>query len=171
MGKVVIETSRLRIIALREEEFGMLLESTPDMERALGLEPSGAELDRETHSAMFGLYSDMLEHPAAWPWNTNWQIVLKEENVAVGSACFMGPPDRAGEVEIGYGINEGRRGRGYMAEALAGLCRWAFAQDGVAAVAAQTGMANPASGRVLEKCGMKVCRTEGERLWWRLLRE
>lgn len=171
MDNIVIETPRLRIIALRGDEFGQLLESTALMEMALGLEPSGAEMDSETHGAMLGLYADMLAHPSAWPWNTNWQIILKEGNVAVGSACFMGSPDLAGEVEVGYGINEDRRGCGYMTEALAGLCRWAFARGGAAAVTARTEITNPASGRVLAKCGMEVCRKEEERLWWRLRRE
>ena len=71
-------------------------------------------------------------------WLTNWQIILAVENRAIGSACFMGPPNEKSEVEIGYGINDPYYGHGYMTEAIVALSAWALQQDGVKVVTAKT---------------------------------
>ena len=86
--------------------------------------------------------------------------------MAIGSAGFMlcSDPDEA--VEVGYGLNEGFRGNGYMTEALAALCAWAFGDAGVSAVTAETDRDNFASHAVLQKCGMRVFKeTEGSLFW------
>lgn len=59
--------------------------------------------------------------------------------------------DRA--VEMGYGILPSYEGNGYMTEAVQGMIRWAFAQQDVDFVEAETDPDNRASQRILEKCG------------------
>ena len=48
----------------------------------------------------------------------------------MGSTSFHGPPDSDGMVEIGLGVHESFRRRGYAREALLGMWRWAATQDG-----------------------------------------
>ena len=165
---MMIETARLKIIPLTPDQFALLLEGQSLLEKALGLEPSGHDLEEHTQSAMEGLYTAALCHQDQYYWYTNWQIVLRAENVLVGSACFVGGPNENGEVEIGYGMNQPFRCRGYMTEAVRAMCAWAFGQDGVRAVVAGTEMSNGASGRVLEKSGMNVYKEDADCLWWRL---
>lgn len=152
-----LETPRLRIVPLLPAELERLLAGMKALETALGLNPGGQELDGHTREAMQYLYHLGRETPDSFPWITNWQIILKRENIAVGSACFMNVPNAAGEVEVGYGIHPPFRGSGYMSEALEALCRWALAQPGVDGVTAQTGPDNVPSHRVLTRCGFFGC--------------
>lgn len=151
-----LETSRLLILALSRSNLKLLIEGTPVLEKKLGLNPSGLELDEHTHEAMTYLDDLAGKIPDSYPWITNWQIILKERNLSIGSACFMNVPNQAGAVEIGYGIYPDFQNRGYMTEALDRICRWALTQSGVRAVAAESDPGNIPSHRVLEKCGFSA---------------
>ncbi len=148
-----LETPRLEIIPLNSAQKKLLLQGTSFLEQELQLNPSGLELESHTHDAM--RYIDELagKTPDAYPWITNWQIILKSERIAIGSACFMDVPNGLGAVEIGYGIYQKYQRKGYMTEALKAICSWALNQDGVKMVAAQSEPENVASHRVLERCG------------------
>ncbi len=52
-------------------------------------------------------------------------IVLKETKEIIGSTSFHGVPDSEGMMEIGLGIEEAFRGKGYAKEALKGMWSWA----------------------------------------------
>jgi len=67
----------------------------------------------------------------------------------VGSAGFFGPPDAAGEVEIGYSVCRTERRRGIATAAVGQLCGRA-ASGGCASVRARTTADNVASIAVLE---------------------
>ena len=68
----------------------------------------------------------------------------------VGSAGFFGPPDAAGEVEIGYSVCRTARRRGIATAAVSQLCGRA-ASGGCASVRARTTADNVASIAVLER--------------------
>ncbi|MEJ6760600.1 MAG: GNAT family N-acetyltransferase [Candidatus Planktophila sp.] len=51
-------------------------------------------------------------------------IVLASNREIIGSTSFHGAPDKNGMMEIGLGIEEGFRGKGYAKEALLGMWRW-----------------------------------------------
>ncbi len=164
-------TDRLRIIPLEPEHFKLLLERTDRMEGALGLSFSGHALDKHTQEAMEGLYQLALEHTNSWEWYTNWQIVLRTENIAIGSLCFMGEPDENGTVEVGYGTNEEYRNLGYMTEAVKAVCEWALNRTYVTSVRAESDKINEASRRVLEKCGMTLFMENEESMFWHLSKQ
>lgn len=162
-----LETERLRIVALTPEQFGMLLDAPERLGRSLGFVP-GEPPDGHTLEAMRGLYAEARKRRDAFPWMASWLIILKAERAAVGSACFMAPPDERGVVDVGYGLYARFRGRGFMTEALGALARWALEQPHVREVAAETERDNAASRSVLERCGFELCREEAESLFWRL---
>lgn len=165
---MVLETERLRIVPLSSEQFRLLLCGMDRLETEMNLVLSGECMDADTRQAMEMLYKESLSHPDNYYWYTNWQIILKSENKAIGSACFMKEPDTEGQVEIGYGMNNAYRNNGYMTEAVMSMCRWAFCQQGVKAVIAETDANNYSSHRVLEKSGMlKHISTENS-IWWRI---
>ena len=64
--------------------------------------------------------------------------------------------------EIGYGINDEFRGRGYATEALRLAHEWAFGHSGVDAVEAETDPDNIVSQKVLTKCRFKAAGVIGE---------
>lgn len=63
------------------------------------------------------------------------------------------------EVEMGYWIGEEYWGCGYCTEAAQVLLEFAFDELGFVRITARHLEVNPASGRVMEKCGMKFCGT------------
>ena len=93
-----------------------------------------------------------------------WVAIAAGE--VVGSAGFVGGPNERGEVELGYGILEGHRNRGYATEAARALVAWALAQPNVEQVVARSEPFNDASNRVLEKLGLTRVRAEGGEARW-----
>lgn len=72
---------------------------------------------------------------------------------AIGLGGFKGAPDESGMVEIGYSIMEDDQRAGFATECVAALLEWAFADESVSRVTAQTLPSLTASIRVLEKSG------------------
>ena len=109
----------------------------------------------ETDGGLRAAYSEMLEgglrHPGQWEWFSLWMIEL-HGGTLVGGLCFKGlNPD--GTAEIGYGISDGYRRKGYATEAVRAVCSWAFQNPAVTRIEAETAPDNTASVRVLVKCG------------------
>lgn len=167
----MIETKRLKIIPLNPEQFTLFLSGIPFMEDALELTPSHEALDKHTQQAMTCQYQLASRHPEEFLRLTNWQIILKSENKAIGSACFKNLPDTDGSIEIGYGIYTPYWNHGYMSEALKALCKWAFTLEGVQSVVAETEKNNIASQYVLQKCKMKQFKESADSIWWKLNKE
>lgn len=166
-GQDILASNRLMIIPLSLPQFDLLLKDIAALEANLGLRSSRTPLTGHVLEAMTWLYKMAQKHTAEHYWYTNWQIVLHEEKLAIGSACFKGGPSGAGEVEAGYGIDEPYRNRGYMTEAVKELSNWALRQRKVKWFIAETDRDNPASHRVCEKVGMQRYRETTETIWWR----
>ena len=161
-----LHTNRLRIIPLDLVQFRILLDDIEKLEKVLGLKPSHQAMDEHTRQAMESNYKQAQENTESYLWYTNWQIILKSENVAVGSASFKGVPNVKGEVEIGYGTDPPFRNKGYMTEAIRTICSWALNQPGITGVIAETELDNVASQKVLEKSGMKRYLETENGIWW-----
>lgn len=122
---MIIETKRLRIIPLDVEEFKALLQGMWKLEKKLGLNESKSELDENTQSIMLDLYKKIINYEDIYYFYTNWQIVLKIENISIGSVYFKGEPNEEGFIELGISLNNRYRDIQYMIEALKEICRWA----------------------------------------------
>lgn len=133
-----LKTKHLRLAPMSDEALARLaaLEQDPELRKA---------------------YADMLagcrDHPDARLWYTAWSVSLRGTGEAVGDMSFKGPPGERCEVELGYGIDEPHRGRGYATEAARALTQWALDRQDVYFVMAETAPENAASRRVLEKLG------------------
>jgi RimJ/RimL family protein N-acetyltransferase len=166
--ETMIETTRLRIVPLTMEQFSLLLYNTELMEQKLKLAPSYEHLDKHTQQAMELQYRMAMNYPEYHLWFTNWQIILKSENLSVGSANFKNNPDTEGIVEIGYGINPVHQNQGFMTEALHGMCQWAFQQNNIKQITAETHKENYASQKVIKKCGFNLYQETPNTFWWKL---
>lgn len=93
----MIETKQLRVIPLTPEQFALFLNGINFMEDVLKLTPSGETLDAHTQEAMTCQYQLATKYPENFPLLTSWQIILKSENKAIGSACFKNLPDKASQ--------------------------------------------------------------------------
>ncbi|GAB3985111.1 GNAT family protein [Actinoallomurus acanthiterrae] len=88
-------------------------------------------------------------------------IIERDSGLVVGSIGLFWPPSD-GVLEIGYGVVDSRRGRGYATEATRAMVEFGLAAPGVHTVCAGVELANPASVRVLENCGFQRSSVEEE---------
>ena len=79
-------------------------------------------------------------------------FAVLEDDEVVGYAVAFSMSHEDLEVELGYALGPGARGRGVATEALRLLTRWAF-DEGMVRVVAGISVDNPASSRVVEKVG------------------
>lgn len=99
-------------------------------------------------------------------------IVERSSNTVIGSINLKGPPNADGDVEIGWGLNDDARGKGYATEASAAVIDWAIRQPGVATISATIPDDNYPSLRLAARLGF--ARTSGSRRnlpIWELRRE
>ena len=151
----VIETARLRLVALLPTEIEALMEG--DTERAGRL--AGAQFPAS--------WPDGAEAREGLPWHLRhlradgahaaWRIrvmVERETGIVIGSINLKGPPDAHGDVEVGWGVNEGWRRRGYAWEATTAVMHWAMSQPGVRRFCATIPADNLPSKSLARKLGM-----------------
>lgn len=89
------------------------------------------------------------------PDRYSWAIVEKPDGPAIGRMFGMHPDDRAQDIELAYELGREFWGRGYMTEAVRAVLRFFFEEVGFYRVHAYHASENPASGRVMRKCGMR----------------
>jgi len=164
-----LDTERLEIIPLTLSQLLKYLKSDNSLESELGLEANPRFVPSELVEAITQtILPTVADEDNNYLFSTIWTIVLKEKNVMVGDLCFKGEPNGLGEIEIGYGIYESFQGNGYMTEAIKTISEWAFTQEGVDSIIAETDNDNIPSHRVLEKNGFQQDKSIEGMLWWRL---
>lgn len=86
-------------------------------------------------------------------WYAVRRVNPDEPSVLVGAAGYIGPPNDAGEVEVGFSMMPRWQGLGYATEICRALVENALADVRVKKVVAHASPSNLSSCRVLEKCG------------------
>jgi ribosomal-protein-alanine N-acetyltransferase len=168
--KTIIQTERLKLLALTLDQLRLILDAPERLEQELGFPISRANDTEPVRRAIGMKVGKMSGLPAErHPWYTYWLVVTIAGTCGAGLAGFKGEPDQDGTVEIGYGIDPAYRDRGYTTEAARALIAWAFQDPACRSVVAPgTRRDNPASNRVLAKLGMQVYTETDETLSWRL---
>lgn len=90
-------------------------------------------------------------------------FVRRADNLLIGAGSVAHRPE--GDWEIGYNLRRDCWRQGYAAEAAQGMIRFAFETFGARDFYGIHADANPASGAVLRKCGM---RPAGEEVYGRI---
>ncbi len=85
---------------------------------------------------------------------SSWAIELKQTGRVIGSVGFMWVSLENRSAEIGYSLSRSYWNRGLMTQAVSSVIGTAFSCLLLNRIEAQIDIRNPASGRVLEKCGM-----------------
>jgi ribosomal-protein-alanine N-acetyltransferase len=169
----MIETSRLTLRPLTYDQLLKYIRCDHSLEAELGLIPTVRVMSPELVEA---LEQTILPHVADpgknYLFNTLWTAIDRQAQQMIGDLCFVGEPNEAGEVEIGYGTYPEFQGRGYMTEMVSGMVAWCSGQPGVSAIVASTDATNVASYRVLEKNQfVKASDADGMLKWLRRLEE
>lgn len=92
--------------------------------------------------------------------DTTWAIVLKATGEAIGAMgympeCELNLPAREGEPLVGYWIGKPYWNRGICTEALQLMLKHIRKETSYTSLIGSHYIDNPASGRVMEKCGFK----------------
>lgn len=164
----ILETEKLKLIPLDANNLRYSIEDRQKMEWNLGVKITDTELEKPLSEAMRTSLEMVLENKKDYLWFTSWEIVLKKENRIIGGLCFKGCPDEKGRVEIGYGMQDEYKCKGYMTEAVKELINWAFRFNHVTEVIAETEKDNLPSHRVLEKIGMEKYKENEKMFWWKI---
>jgi RimJ/RimL family protein N-acetyltransferase len=150
-----IQTERLLLVALMPEDIEALIAQDFERFRALSgftFPPANPNL------------GDLVWHLSAiqaddrhLPWRMR-VIIERSSQTVVGSINLKGPPTSVGDVEIGWGLIEDVRGRGYATEASAAVIKWALQQPGVSSISATIPDDNHPSQRLAKRLGLTRTR-------------
>lgn len=86
-------------------------------------------------------------------FNYRWAITSGETGELMGCVDVVAITDEGKTAHIGYVLGRRFWGHGYMTEAVSAVIEYLFA-EGFTCVKAEHHIDNPASGRVMQKCGM-----------------
>lgn len=139
--EITLKTKRLLLRPMSMERLERKIQEDPDPEM------------RKAYGEMRDLCRKDPENDL---WAIPWEMILKSNHTPIGDLCFKGAPQK-GTVELGYGLEKEYEGQGLMTEAVGAMLDWAFAQENVYAVEAETAPDNLASQRILEKHKFVPC--------------
>lgn len=91
--------------------------------------------------------------------------IVNTADALIGGMGFVALDGAANEAEMGYWVAYEHWGKGYASEAAGALLEFAFDTLALDRVTARHIVRNTASGRVMEKLGMTLLRTEHDLLW------
>ncbi len=86
---------------------------------------------------------------------SSWGIELRETGRVIGTIGFMWASGENRSAEVGYSLSRKYWNHGYATEALSAVLDSAFRTLNFHRIEAQRDVRNPASGRVMEKCGLR----------------
>ena len=86
--------------------------------------------------------------------NLNWGFLLKETGNLIGSGGIV-YNDKLNAWALGYNISYDYWNRGYATEAAKCMINYAYKELNARDFVCEHAVENPASGRVIEKCGLK----------------
>ncbi len=98
-----------------------------------------------------------------------WMIVDKNNKKIIGDIGFHGEPNKNGEVEVGFGLVEDERGKGFGSESLDAIMAWLKLQESVNIIKAECLIGNKPSARILEKAGLKEVNRDEDLIYWELI--
>ena len=97
---------------------------------------------------------------------SSWAVVHRTSGRVIGSIGFVGYSPVHHAAEVGYSFSREYWNRGLATQALSAVISSAFDHiTGLNRLEAQHDVRNPASGRVMEKCGMRREGVLRSRLW------
>ena len=146
----VIETERLTLRKMRLSDAADVFRYAQDHEVARHVLWEAHQSVWESRAYIrFLLYQYRNGEPGSWG------IVLKETGRVVGTIGYMNYSADNSTVEVGYSLAREHWGKGLMTEALNAVIDETFRVLKLHRIEAMHFTDNPASGRVMEKCGMQ----------------
>ena len=170
----MLETSRLKLVPLTHEQLLLYKNHPQALAETLNVQYIERQNDPSVAADLeeaIGFWTkNTKKHRAHFEWFTTWEIILKEENVAVGGIGFSGLPDADGKSMTGYGLDMRFYGRGIATEALSAMITWGFQNKDLTKIIADTPLQHMASQRVLLKNNFTESSRDETLVHWTLNR-
>ncbi|MBF0596028.1 GNAT family N-acetyltransferase [Faecalibacter rhinopitheci] len=106
-----------------------------------------------------------LDYPTGFE---SWMIIKKDTKEIIGDAGFKGVNRIIKSTDIGYGIIEAERRKGYAEEAVKALINWAFENEDLEDITASCYLDNIGSKNLLEKLNFEEIERNDEFIYWLL---
>jgi RimJ/RimL family protein N-acetyltransferase len=166
----MLETSRLKLVPLTHEQITLYKNNQVALALQLGVQYQELQNDpmvEKDHAEAVDFWiTNTKINAEQFEWYTNWQIILKSENVIIGGIGFAGKPDAEGKSMVGYGLDIRYHGKGYATEALQEILKWAY-QNELKFAVADTPIDHIQSHRVLIKNGFEEVGEDVELIHWK----
>ena len=164
-----LETKRLQLIP-----FTLDLKKAAMNDRARLIEILGVYVPKhwpgsDLAEALPAFVENMEKAPSEPVWD--WIAIHRLDQTVIGGIGFMGGPDKAGVVEVGYDIVPEYRKQGYATEMARSLIAWAFQETAIKVVTASCLDDNFGSIKVLENVGLYRLEPDGNMLKWEIRKE
>lgn len=141
-----LETERLILRKFTKEDIAAYFDIVSDEKANTYLPWFAAKTMEDAQLLLQKNFLDYYSKPSAY----KYAVCLKENNIPVGYCVFSGP----GSHDIGYGLKPEFWGRGIITQAAAAMVE-RIKNAGYPFITATHDINNPASGKVMEKLGMK----------------
>lgn len=163
-----IKTDRLILMPATLEITRLLINGDIDEVNKLGIKTGGKWPGKD----IFRILPIVNKEVEKYKYPTDfefWMIIKKENMTVIGDIGFHGLPDDNGEVEIGYGLIEEERRKGYTFEALQAMINWAKKKENVKSIIADCLIENISSACILGKMGFKEIKRDEKMIYWKLI--
>ena len=150
-GTITLETERLIIRQFSEEDAADMFNnwaSDEEVTRCLTW-PTHGSID--ITKKVIGMWIEEYKNLEYY----QWAIELKESRSVIGSISLMSIDNHNENCEVGYCIGKAFWNRGIVTEAFSKVIEFAFDELGFQRITARHQADNTASGKVMEKCGLK----------------
>lgn len=107
-----------------------------------------------------------VEYPTGYE---SWMIIKKDTLEVIGDLGFKGFNNEEENIDLGYGIIKDERRKGYAAEAVSEIIKWAFSNKIVKEITANCLTENISSINLLNKFKFRQVETENNMIYWNLL--
>jgi RimJ/RimL family protein N-acetyltransferase len=164
-----IYTNKLILIPITLEITNSLINGSYKELENLGIKTDGTWPTEDTKDIL-PIINETLEKDKIPSGFETWMIVKKDNMQVIGDIGFHGKPTEKGEVEIGYGLVEKERKKGFGFQALNAIIDWLAFKENVKIIKADCLISNIPSSKILEKVGMKEINRDDELIHWQIIK-
>ena len=149
LGSKILTTKRLILRPFRTKDAKRMFDNwaaDPDVTKFLDWSPH--KNAGETR-ALLKVWEEESKKPNVY----HWAITLDGE--PIGDIALVAVSENSAAAVVGYCLSRRYWGQGIMTEALAEVLRFCFEEVGFHRISSSHAAENPASGKVMEKCGLR----------------
>ncbi|MEG1255356.1 GNAT family N-acetyltransferase [Clostridium sp.] len=164
-----IHTDRLMLVPVTLEITKSLLAGNSKEVEKLGIK-TDKKWPRKDTMDILPIINNSLERDKIPSGFEFWMIVKKDNMQVIGDIGFHGKPNEKGEVEVGFGLVEHERAKGFGFESLNAIMDWLSFKESVKVIKADCLINNKPSARILEKAGMREINRDRYLIYWEFIK-